>query len=845
MAKRFCFYGGVFLLCMSVLALQVIQTRLLSVAGYYHLAFFAISMAMLGLTAGAVRVYLRCESLAKESLSLHLTWTASAFAISTAVCLGFQLASVAVLVPWATSIFVWAKLALLLAPPFFFSGMAISLALTRSPFPMGRVYGVDLAGAATGCLASIAILDTVDGPSAILLVAASGAMAAVLFARAGLGSTPDRYAGAWWFLHRPMWLAMALFAVAGLNAWTPYGLQPVSSKEEFEDRSSFAYEKWNSFSRVVASEPANHFPSLWGRSSKTPEDFRVDESWLSIDGSAGTAMPRFDGDMKHYQFLRYDITNLGYAIRDGGRAAIIGVGGGRDVLSAYYFGFRDITGVELNPIFIDLLTRNERFRKFSGLSSLPGVKFAVDDARSWFARTDERFNFIQMSMVDTWASTGAGGFTLSENGLYTVEGWGRFLKALTADGVFTVSRWYGASKEEEVGRLISLAMAALFASGKENPRSHIFLAGQSRLATIVVGARPLTPEEIARLTEAAARLDYKVLLSPAEPPASVMFGDIVGAMSIKDLVARGAKYTLDLSPPTDARPFFFNQLRLYPAHLWAALRSGAPGVLRGNIVASGTLLLIILLSAAFVAAVIVIPLRSTVRAVGGRLVRFGTAYFVLIGLGFMLVEIGLIQRISVFLGHPTYALSIGLFSIILSTGFGSFWSDRAPLNSFTRFGVWAVVLGAYLIALPIWLSGLLMAFESSGIVTRALVCLGAIAPAGLLMGFGFPTGMALVTGVDPRPTPWLWGVNGAAGVLSASLAVACSITFSINWTLFAGGVCYLLLIPTAAALFAVSGPPRARWQRRREPSGSLELPQTVDPSVIGASDAVGRLHGDP
>ena len=142
---------------------------------------------------------------------------------------------------------------------------------------------------------------------------------------------------------------------------------------------------------------------------------------MTIDGGAASPMYRFDGALSKLEFLKYDITNLAYSIRRNGRAVVIGVGGGRDLLSAVYFGFRDVTGVELNPIFIDLLTRG--LRNYNRLASLPGVRLIVDEGRSWFARSNEHFDVIQMSMVDTWAATGAGAFSLSENGLYTVEGW--------------------------------------------------------------------------------------------------------------------------------------------------------------------------------------------------------------------------------------------------------------------------------------------------------------------------------------------------------------------------------------------------------------------------------------
>jgi spermidine synthase len=804
------FCAGLFLVCASTLLLQIAQTRLLSVMGRYYLAFFAISMAMFGMTAGALWIYWRRDRYSLSTLFADLARMTLGYAIAIFVCVGFELASVVSFFDTAMSIFVWLKIILLLAPPYVFAGMAVSLALTRSPFPIGLVYGVDLAGAATGCLIAIALLDLVDTPSALIGIAALAALAATAFAAAQRDRRPQ--SGAWWSQATTGQAALVtavLVLLCVANASTLRGLQPLFVKGVAEEVTKFEFVKWNTFSRVVSYFPRFGYPFMWGPSPIAPKDLRIEQRYLNIDGEAATSMPRFSGDLDTLQFLRFDITTFAYSLRNHGRAAIIGVGGGRDMLSAYYFGFRDITGIELNPIFIDLLTNPNRFRSFSGLADLPNVRFVVDDARSWFARTTERFDLIQMSLVDTWASTGAGGFTLSENGLYTVEGWRHFLHALTPHGIFTVSRWYASGSEYETARLLSLAIAALQAEfGVTDPQAHIFLAGQEQLGTLVVSAAPLTPAEIATLRTTAERYHYKILASPDQPPASEILRSLLEARSIEELTSQASTYLLDVSPATDARPFFFNMLRLDPLRIEQTLAfalHSKTGVVRGNLHATGTLVLIIGLSAVLVTATIVLPLRHSVRIVERRLAVWGTAYFLLIGIGFMFVEIGLIQRISVFLGHPVYALSIGLFSIILATGIGSFASERIVLDTAPRFILWTIILAAYIAVLPSWFPILAAHFESAEIAVRALVCVVAILPAGVLMGFGFPTGMRLVNAIDSRPTPWFWGVNGAAGVLASGIAVGCSVSTSVDVTVRLGAVAYLSLAAAGVALLARVG----------------------------------------
>jgi len=805
------FLTGVFLLCMSVLMIQIVQTRILSVVSLYYMAFFSISMAMLGLTGGALFVYYKLDHVNPRNVNAFLSRISTAFALCIAVCFALELTTPLPSLTWATNIVLWFKAIVLLAAPFAVGGVAVSLALTRSGVPIGITYGVDLLGAATGCLASLALLTWMDAPSAMFMIAALIAVAAWCFGRAASEAIPAGQVLNWRIFGRPGFLAVWLAAFAGLNSLTDYGLQPIVVKlGRFDSLDTIYYMKWNSFSRIAVSVPVISVPFLWGPSPAAPLDVPYEQRDLRIDGLAGTFMPKYPNEPGRLDFLRYDVTNLAYYARHAGRSAVIGVGSGRDMLSAYLFGFRDITGVELNPIFIDLLTDREKLRAYAGIADLPGMRFMVDDGRSWFARTNEKFDLIQMSMVDTWAATGAGAFSLSENGLYTVEGWRTFLAALTPSGLLTVSRWHSPSSTVELGRVVSLAAAALMELGVDRPRDHIFIAGVSNLATAIVSRAPFSKSDLQILRETADKMRFTVLASPDLSARDPVIVDLLAAQNVQDLNARAARHFLDVSPPTDSRPFFFNQLRFsHPGDIIFLLRqwgegnpllSSGTGWL-GNLIAVGTLFLVILLSAIVVVFVVVLPTRSAVRQVDRRLALIGSGYFLLIGLGFMFVEIGLIQRISVFLGHPVYALSIGLFSIILSTGLGSLLSERLPPARPAHFVFWLGMLTAYLLVLPQWLPDLLHSpIAAATLPWRALTSVAVIFPAGLLMGFGFPTGMRLITRLDGRLTPWLWGVNGASGVLAAGLAVACSIGFSVDVTVRVGGVCYAALLLFALLL---------------------------------------------
>jgi hypothetical protein len=216
-----------------------------------------------------------------------------------------------------------------------------------------------------------------------------------------------------------------------------------------------------------------------------------------------------------------------------------------------------------------------------------------------------------------------------------------------------------------------------------------------------------------------------------------------------------------------------------------------------------TLGALFIIALVLVVTTIVLPLRGAVHDVGGRLIAGGTTYFLLIGVGFMMAEIGLLQRMSIFLGHPIYSLSVLLFAIILATGAGSLLSDRLTPDTDWRITAWAVMTAAYIFVLSRWLSGVLLLFEGAGLGVKIAVCIATIAPAGLLMGFAFPTGMRLVSAISSKPTPWYWGINGAAGVLASVVAVATSLSLGISGTLTIAAICYLLLIPPALTLVSL------------------------------------------
>src|SRR5882762_3113095 len=802
--RRLLFLSAVFLITFALLIFQIVQTRILSVIAWYYLAFFAISVAMLGMTVGAVWVYLRRERFEAVPLPVTLSDFALATALAMPASVMVQFCLVTPVSLSLTTVVSWSLLLIAMAAPYVFSGVVVSLALTRSPFPTGLVYGVDLLGAALGCVAVLGLLNVVDGPTSIVLSGAISGLSAMAFAASASSEDQKRLESrSWW--QRPAPVVAALIAFALLNSLVPIGthpMRPILVKNTIEGAGGAddaVYERWNSYSRIVAMPSYIQFPAMWGASPKLSSDTRVSEIDLSIDGMAGTAMFHYDGTRDSISFLQYDLVNLAYRLPGIHKSAVIGVGGGRDLMSAHLLGVSDITGVELNPIFIELHTREPFYSTFSNLMTLPNLKLHVDDARSWFASTTEKFDLVQMSMIDTWAATGAGAFSLSENGLYTLEGWRAFLKAINDHGIFTVSRWYAPDDVNETGRMIGLATGALLDVGVKDARSHLFVARAEHIATLVLSKSPFTEEQLRTLNDAVLDLGFRVLLAPNQPPESQLLATITESRNLIALDRTADAPYLDLRVPTDNRPFFFNQLRFsdIPKALLGHLGFG---VVAGNLFASLGLILILFISIVAVIATILVPLRGAARECSGPLIVFGSLYFSLIGMGFMLTEIALLQRFSVYLGHPIYSLGVCLFSLILASGLGSLASEQLKLDARGKLLGWGSIVVGYLVVLEQSLPGVLESTTNRERLVRITISLTAIMPLGFVLGFAFPTGMRLVEEVDRHPTPWFWGINGATGVLASVAGLMFSMSLGINVTLLISAACYLLLVPTSIIL---------------------------------------------
>ncbi len=802
--------AGLLCVALATLMYEVLLTRIFSVTMWYHFAFVAISIAMLGMTVGALIIYVRPEWFPPEAAKRQLAVTALLFPVLMFFSFLTQLSIPFRVHPSVVAAYAIAFTYAVITVPFVASGMAVCLALTRFPRDVGKLYAADLIGAALGCVLLVWVLEITDGPTSVLVICALAALGTLTFA-----FDTDRRSLRDWSLALAPLLRAAASGHTVLVRHQRGILRILYVKAGFEARP--LYERWNSYSRVRVNGDPNKLeePYAWGLSPTFPADRKFYQLHLDIDTAAGTVITKDTGNPADFDHLKYDVTNIGYYIRPNGRVLVIGVGGGRDILSALLFGAREVTGVELNRNILD--TVNGRFGDFSGhLDRNPRVHFVNDEARSFVARGRECYDFMQISLIDTWAATAAGAFVLSENALYTVEAWDLFLEHLSDNGLLSVSRWYYQSRPGEVYRLTALASASLLRRGIANPQQHMMIIrslrgsdhsegeGPDGIGTLLLSPSPIAAQDVARLEVEARRLQFEVVVSPTFA-ADDTFARLASG---RDLDAFTRNYPINIAAPTDDSPFFFNMLRLRDvAHPWMTSLGKSTHNMEAVFVLGTLLITVIVLTLLC----IFLPLKLTtdpgaLRGAGPLL-----TFFASIGLGFMLIETSQMQRLIVVLGHPTYGLTVVLFALLLSGGLGSWLTNRVPIERAADAGrIRLIVLVALLLLFGILTPAVADSLQRAETPVRVIASALMLGVPGLFMGMAFPLGMKLASQRFNHLTPWFWGTNGATSVCASVLAVAIALSWSISAAFWPGCGAYAIGLGAFAAAGARSPVPAER-----------------------------------
>jgi len=780
-------YAGIFMVALATLMLEILLTRIFSVTMWYHFAFMAVSIAMFGMTVGAIIVYLLPGYFTQIRAKKHLALSSLLFALTIVPAF---LAHLKIPFTVFNSPLGWYPIPLtyiIISIPFVFSGICICLALTKFPGQVSRLYAFDLIGAAVGCLLVIYTLKITDGPTAVIIVALLAGIGSILFAA---DNNNRKLTGI------IVISSFLLAALAGAHLVLVHKQIPLLKLKWVKggEEPPAIFEKWNSFSRIEITGDPNRLerPFGWGFSPTFKPEAGVRQLHLNIDAAAYTPIPAFDGDTSKLTYLKYDITNIAHYLRPDSRVLVVGIGGGRDILSALVFDQKSVVGIEINEDIIKAITRD--FGDFTGhLDKDPRVTFVNDEARSYIARQKQMYDIIQVSLIDTWAATASGAFVLTENSLYTLEAWKTFLEHLTTEGVLTFSRWYFRDRPGEIYRLTSLASASLMRLGVKNPRNHIIIIrnmqskgrGPDGVGTMLVGKSPFSAKDLAVIKEICRDMEFDLVLSP-KFALDPIFANIASG---KDLDEFTAGFPINIAAPTDDSPFFFQMLRIkdiFNRGLWSQ------GLLSFNMRAVFILgvLLIVVCGLTFLCIITPLILTTGKGVFKGALPLF--IFFSCIGLGFMLVEISQMQRLIIFLGHPIYGLSVVLFALLLSSGLGSYSTQRIIMPDMANSAILRLAfLLCALIIFGVITPHAIRMFQGAETILRILVAVAILFPLGLFMGMAFPLGIKRASGESTAIIPWLWGLNGAASVCASVLAVVIALGSGISISFWTGFLCYL------------------------------------------------------
>lgn len=784
----------------GTLALEVSLARIFAFSLWQHFASLVISLALLGF--GASGTFLTWTAGGRWGDARRLWTLGLAFGLTAigGYCLSQQ-------IPLDPYLLVWEPeqaLGLLgfyltLGVPFFAAGLLVGGALRDHPEQAPLLYGANLLGAAAGCLVAIAAPPRIGGPGMIPLSAAFGFLAAAV-----AGPRSPR-----WKSPAAGLLAVGALLLAGHGDRLPLRLSAYKalSLALRAPGARILQTGWSALSRVdVFESPAfRHAPGL---SFQFPGRLPA-QVGLTVDGDGPSALTRFAGDPDSLAFTDYLTSALPFHLRPAPRVLVVGPGGGADVLAAIYHRSRAVTAVELDPLVVR--TVREDFADYTGgLYRRPDVRVLVGDGRSYVRRTSERFDIIQISLLDSLAAAAAGLLSGREATLYTVEAFRDFARRLAPGGVLSITRWLRSPPRDSI-RAFAIAARALEADGIAEPGRHLAFIRGWATGTILLRRDPFSPADLAAIRRFSDQRGFDLVYLPdLEASERNRFNRLreplyaILAAALLDPARRPAlfaSYPFDITAVTDDRPFFFDTLKLrrLPELLRTVGRGSLPLLEWGSLVGVAALVQAAVLGGLL----ILVPLGRLPKRPGVSRAAV-LVYFGGLGIGFMLIELTLLQRFVLFLGHPIYALSMILFSILALAGAGSLLAGRPAVDRRLPGPALAVagLALAYAALLPPLLS-LLTPLPATG---RLLTTPFLIAPLALGMGIPFPAGMRALRnppdrlGDDSSPAGrrgdrsaligWGWGINGCASVVGALVAPLAAASWGFTSVLILAAGCY-------------------------------------------------------
>jgi len=788
-----------FLVAFAALFLQVLVHRMISAKLLSDYAFLVISLTMLGFAAaGALLSYTQRSVLAHREASLTLV--SALFAMSALLAsIAFyatETAAPAVFTRprFVAAFFGWIPFALAFAVPFACVAFMLGALLAAKDLDAHRVYFFDLLGSALGALLVLPAIGRLGVETSLLFLTGL-----VPLATSWLLAPRSRWARAAAYAAVAATLAVGAFRGALLELHPAAGT-PVAEARRVGGAGVEEYVRWDPLARIELSrigppDPASsQYSSLLGDDRSFLSRF---ERMVTQNNYAYTYAVRYDGPAS-FAGVEQTLYAAGYETRaePPARVVAIGVGGGFDITTALHFGAGEVTGVEVNGTILRLLTRDYR-DYFRPWVEDPRVRLVSDEGRHFLAQERRPFDLIQLSGVDSYSGTPGAAHVFSENYLYTHQAFVLYLSRLSSEGLVHMMRLEHSPPREMLRALVT-AVGALREGGAARPSDHVvtLTARRGNITSLLVKKTPFTAAELDRLERWSARSPY--FRVSAAPDRNARHENAYQSFIAQETAERerafAAAYPFDISPTDDDRPFFFRFSRwwhVFPSDplVWAAVPVMEYSLILLALAVGGTALLVVWL-----------PLRRLTRH--GRppgFARFGV-FFAAIGVGFMAIEMAFLQRFGLLLGHPSYALSVVLAVLLLSSGLGS-WLARAVFlrlggPRFVAYALCGLIL-AQIVLLPRPATFVGWPFGARVALVALLV-----GSAGFLMGTFLPSGLERLKERAPSFVPWAWGVNGVASVIAPVASVGLGITFGNVLLLVAALPLYLLAgacLPTARA----------------------------------------------
>ena len=788
-------YLGIFLISAATLTLEISLTRLLSVAHWYHFAFMVVSMALLGYGASgsflsSFPALLTCKG--PQTLALA-SWLFSFSALLAYVISNFIPFDIA-RISWDRWQILYVFLYyLIFSFPFFFAGWAISSALARWSSLAGKFYFADLTGAALGCLLALGLFGVFGGQGALLC-------SCLLAGVASLALGWKRVKNSFFPLLQWAWIGLLLFFLLGEPPFLSLRLSPykgLSAALVFPG-ARLLETRWNAFSRVdiLESPAARAAPGLSLEFLETLPP----QLGLTVDAdrlNPITQLRRESGEKSELAFIDFLPSSFPYQIVRPKRVLIFEPLGGLEVLTALHHQCEEIVAVEVNPAVVDLL--QGKYRQFSGgIYSAKETQVVIDDGRSFVRRNLNPFDLIVLPLSESLAAASTGLAGLREDYRLTIEAFSDYWSALKPGGFLAVSLYLLPPPRGEL-RLIALAKEALERLGKI-PGDHLLAFRSWGTLTLLIKKDAVLFQESQALRSFCRKLRFDLVYYPGmlQEEANIYnrFNAPLYFQGTQRVLQEGksfyAEYPFDLSPATDDRPFFHHYFRWRDlAKIYRLAGEKWPILIEGGYLVPVVFCLALFLSFLFMT----LPLMVGRRREKNETVQRGQplswlTYFASLGLGFMFVEISLIHKFILFLGHPVYAVSLVIFSMLIFAGLGSRISaGMGPRGSRGLKLILPLLMGSlflYSLLLPQTLSFL----QGQTLLFRQVLTIMIIGPLGLLMGIPFPLGIRLVGERWPYGVPWSWCANGCASVLGSILPVIIALAWGFQAVFFLSVLIY-------------------------------------------------------